>query len=161
MTELHLPLVYPSDPLRVALRRMRLMNVSGAVCSEGKEQWLLYVREVIFALHENAEGTVGSVTRRISLNDPSVVRVRGRVRARTMDSLLERLGADKILRDTEASPRLGAIEGYVVEIHSESLERSLTSSPRDCFCDNSGERVTGHKDGDPCPNSDGGTVRCA
>src|SRR5258707_687470 len=106
MTELHLPLVYPSDPLRVALRRMRLMNVSGAVCSESKEQWLLYVREVIFALHENPEATVGSVARRISLNDPSAVRGRGRVRARTMDSLLERLGADKILRDTEASPRL-------------------------------------------------------
>jgi hypothetical protein len=161
MIELHLPVVYPTDPLRVALRRMRLMNVSGAVCSEGKEQWLLYVREVVFALHENPEATVGTVTQRIPLNDPSAVRLRGRLRMRTMDAFLERLGADKIWRDTEVRPRLGAIQGYVVEIHSESLERALASSPRDCFCDKSGERVTGYKDGDRCPNEDGGTVRCA
>ena len=160
MIERHLPVVHRADPLRQVLERMRAMNVSGAICIEDKLHWLLYVREVIFALHANPEATVGSVGRGISLDDTSEVRLTGRIRMRTTDSLSETVG-ERIWRSTEEVLDRRALQAYVVEIHSQSLETALTSSARDCFCDKSGERVTGRKDGEKCPNSAGGTVRCA
>jgi hypothetical protein len=161
MTELHLPVVQKTDSLRSALTRMREMNVSGAVCEDEKHHWLIYVREVIFALHTKPQGTIGAIGKRISLDDSEDGRLAARIRIQIQRPIVEEGFSYEAMRSPESAGNYAEVYAFVVQIHSASMQKALMSSPLDCFCDKSLERVAGHKDGDKCPNADGGTVRCA
>jgi hypothetical protein len=160
MIHISLPIVRATDPLREVLRQMREMNVSGAVWEQDDKYWLLYAREVIFAFHEEPDATVGTVSKRVRLAGPSKGRPRSFLQSKVEGHIADNIGGYGLLKIPEGPPSGGDIPCFVVQIKSASMEKDLTSSPWDCFCDRNGERVTGHRNGDKCPNADGGTVCC-
>jgi hypothetical protein len=158
MIELHLPAVQLDERLDAVLRRMRWMNVSGAICLASRP-WLFFVRDVVLTIRRQTTATVGDIETRVLLSDSTEIQVIGRMGATAVDPHIGNLRIGTVLREVELVQ--WPTESLVVRIDSRELERALTSSPRDCFCSKSGERVRGGKDGDPCPNKDGGIVRCA
>jgi hypothetical protein len=160
MIELHLPAVHLADPLNVVLRQMRLMNVSGAICLD-EEPWLVFVRDVVLTIRRNPNATVGSIDIRTPLLDPDALQITGRLGVASSDAKIFRVESGRVFGETQWAPLRFPMEVYSVVINSPDLQNALTSSPRDCFCNKSGERVPGGKDGAPCPNKDGGIVRCA
>ena len=114
------PYVHTTDLLRDVLRRMREMNVSGAVREDEEQYSLLYVREVIFGLHRNPESTVAAIRQLLVLDKSSDVHLVRRIHIIVKGPIVKRpildeVGGYGVLRDPEGISNRG--EGHVFEAH--------------------------------------------
>lgn len=158
MTDLTLPVVKITDSLRKTLDLMRAMQVSGAVCqAPSNETWLIHVADAVVELSDNPKAVVRAAIPRHQKYEMQVVKI-----LRQKD-LPKKFPTDLLIDLT------GAMAGYAtpgegivatISVSSKDLAKALLSSPSDCYCSKNRERINGCKNGEACPNHDGGTVRC-
>jgi hypothetical protein len=157
MDTLSLPVVKVGTSLRGVMKRMRATGRSGAVYLEGNQYRLVKAPDVVIRMAENPKANLRSLPHK-PIRAVDVAQVARKTPGPTMH--VHTLTVD--LEKSQAGLGVLASDEKTVLLTtlSKKMHNLLISRPADCYCSKTGERVAGCQDGDPCPEKDGGTVRC-
>ena len=157
MDMLSLPVVKVGASLRGVMKRMRATGRSGAVYMEGGQYRLVKAPDVVIHMAGNPKATLRSLPHK-PIRTVYVAKVARKTPGPTMHvrTLTVELAKSRVKLGVLASDA----KTVLVTTLSKKMHEMLISRPSDCYCSKTGERVVGRKDGDPCPEKDGGIVRC-
>jgi hypothetical protein len=157
MDTLFLPVVKVGTSLREVMKRMRATGRSGAVYLEGDQYRLIKAPDVVIHMAQDPRASLRSLPHK-PIRAVDVAQVARKTPGPTMHVRTLSVEVGK------SAFKLGVLAGdektVLVTTLSKKMHKMLISRPADCYCSKTGERVAGGKDGDPCPEKDGGIVRC-
>ena len=143
--------------MRGVMKRMRATGRSGAVYLEGDQYRLIRAPDVVIHMADDPKASLRSLPHE-AIRAVDVAKVARKTPGPTMHFRTLTLELAK------SGVKLGVLANdektVVVTTISKKMHEMLGSRPSDCYCSKTGERVAGRKDGDPCPEKDGGIVRC-